>query len=298
LLLLVCSAALSEPPTPRAAEASQPQQSHASETGNKGGGKIEEPSKPAPIVNGLSPAEAKEHSDQDSDKSNDESLWKRVSDALIAVGTIVLAIITGVLAWYTRGLLTEARKQFPHFVRNVDAATKSAEAASQSALAAKMMAETAMRTERAWIGTLRVNASQSPHGWAFDFRWINGGKTPAIKCEIFTAIRIQPAGSNVPTFQRAQRPPEPSKGVAIPGVEFGSQPLFISEDEVARISSGEARAFIYGEVEYEDVFHDRVRRSTQVCSEVLVTGTRRREDGRSIGPNFGYRRAGDQNDAS
>lgn len=63
---------------------------------------------------------------------------------LAALSTFAIAGFTLWLVIVTRGLLLEARKQFPHFKENVEAATKAAHAASENVA-------TLVASERAYI---------------------------------------------------------------------------------------------------------------------------------------------------
>lgn len=127
----VCGAAL-EPPAPSASKASEPQKAHAQKPNGERSDKAKDADKSPLVVFKIDASPiAKTSSGDQTEQGYKESPWKGVWDALIALGTVALAIVTSILVYYTRGLLVEAKKQFPHFMKNVEAGAKSADAAKE-----------------------------------------------------------------------------------------------------------------------------------------------------------------------
>ena len=124
--------------------------------------------------------------------------------------------------------------------------------------------------ERAWVGPTDLKLIRKPtpsEDVTIDVFWTNTGRTPALNVIVRRMIHL--SYEPVPQFPT---PAEEfwltgflSKATLFPGATSkGSSSLQVSEQEVNLINQGEAWIYLFGAIDYEDVFGKRHR--TQFCN--------------------------------
>jgi hypothetical protein len=239
--------AASQPPAPSAYKASAPQQSHASEPDGKRGAKAGE-AKQAPLVvlNVDASPVAKSSGGEQTSKGNEESPWKGVWDAMMALSTLALAGITGVLVYFTRGILVAAEEQFPHFKENVQAAKDAATAATATVAT---MQQNAAKELRAYVGVSRALFRRQSQGFLIaEVDILNCGKTPAKIVRLELHYRIE----NLPCDTASE---EQKGGVLMPGLVWRlAQAQPVRANVATAITEGAATAVVWGRIDYLDEF--------------------------------------------
>lgn len=175
---------------------------------------------------------------------------------------------------------------------SLELAQRSAEAATLNANAARDSAQALMSSQRAWVSWVTVdinrfdggatfideqrNSTYAPaaSGILFAIRWMNAGQTPAIHTTVYGASRIVEATEPVPIFEQAAAAAHQGKATAlIPHWPVGGPPQPITTDQIARLKTREIRVFLFGTADYETVFPGDTRKHSEVCLEILFTGT-------------------------
>ena len=189
-------------------------------------------------------------------------------DELLVIFTALLFGVTAYLVKYTRGLLIEARKQFPHFKENVEAAKSAAKTAQDSADAANTNAKALRLAERAY-----VKMSHVPPG----VRWIkehpelceveveikNYGRTPANVTDARIGAALLENGKPLPDefpYGSAKRESFPN-AFLVTNEAFFLQPKSIplrGKDLTDTKCYGKT-LWIFGHVDYIDTFNQRHR---------------------------------------
>lgn len=220
---------------------------------------------PASTVNITMSGKLNAESKQNNPEKNEEPIkW---SEWLVAIFTGLLVIVTGYLVCYTRGLLIEARKQFPHFRANVAAATRAANAAQKSV---QTMESTASKELRAYVGQESVVIRAIPNGKNIEIVIKNFGKTIAkdvvIDILVSTPHVINAGGNNSGVQSIGEAVIKPNIGVLMPS---GTWPINVEFNRTDEIS-----IFITGRIDYKDVF-DNPQWTTFKCSKGQMNGAGR-----------------------
>ncbi len=265
----------SQPPAPSRAKASSPQQANTAKPDSD----AERPKSDAghpPTVNVYGRQEAQATADQKPNQGHEESSWKGVWEALIALGSVALAVITGVLALYTYRLWREAVKARKAAIADgIEARKETREAldiARQAADASKNSADAALASERAYVfgemklqGTLEPEPHQMPTNCSAEIRFANHGKTPADVEEIrvyHTRIAISPdtpADAAAYTERIGQQPQLP------PGRVIGEPYVFLYKFNIGHRRD---TINIVARIAYRDVFGGK--RHTQIVYQTVT----------------------------
>lgn len=198
--------------------------------------------------------------------------WQWVNDndkALLVIFTFLLFVVTAYLVKYTRGLLIEARNQFPHFKANVQAALDSANAAKESAEAAKSQAiatdQELRRSHRAWVGPFgvpeiikKLTFENSVARLTIKVSLKNVGNSPANGTFLSSNIYISPTTTDPRTLippidmVRAAKQSEDMGVLILPGDIVDVNPECTSY--IGRMSA--IRIWWIGHMGYRDEFQD------------------------------------------
>lgn len=230
-----------------------------------------------------------------------DSWRERFQNDPITAFTLILAISTIFLWFDTRGL----RKLGQHQARDTQVALR---ISRDAANAAKATIHSYRVAERAWLGLVDVDIKRAlshdengQHilGYMLSLNLINSGRTPALKCRGAGDIRIEPdaSGLNIPVFNIHPIDATRSSTVA-PGINFQTGAGNITLQDIDRLGKNDCLAFIYGRVEYEDVFNVGVVRHAEICLQVTIYGWTSAPGTEPRHPNFRYLPAGPQNTAS
>jgi hypothetical protein len=209
------------------------------------------------------------------------------------------------LVYFTGGLLLVALLQFVAMLRQEKWMRRSVEIAGDTALAAKGSADAYRVSERAWMAWVRVHSAnfenavdadtgeQWGDGTMFSIEWVNAGRTPAIRCGLYSVGKAVPDGNPVPAFTPA---PDDGQRQAplIPGVKVESPRCHFRKKEMEAWRNGKNRIFLYGRADYDLIYPGEDRKRTEVCIEVGYGGI----DSKTQAVVFTFTAMGPQNTAT
>lgn len=212
-------------------------------------------------------AEADEDAQQRSEKA--------VVDAALVKYTLWLAIATALL-------VVAAAVQAGLFVWQLRLIASSAKDAKTAADAALLTAKSNQLADRSWMSVVEVShhtgQGEDNEGafrvLYFEFVWVNSGHTPAIDCRVFTDGRLFPLSEQepvVPLF--APSFDQEKKMTVFPNGRLRPSAWHVMDKDLELLIGRKARAFVYGRLEYRDVFSDTPRH-TEACFEVIYQGVR------------------------
>ncbi|HEV2287347.1 MAG TPA: hypothetical protein VGR81_00170 [Candidatus Acidoferrales bacterium] len=198
--------------------------------------------------------------------------WARISNILMAIGTLALAIIGFIGARIALGTLDKIKEQTAH-------AETAAEAARDSAKAAFLNAQAVINNERPWIMlssfdppgkdywslVTQMVASRQPLNAVLNFR--NFGNTPAwitrstAMLEICDEERMKYAFDyGEPPWNRDPRPlPQGREGAPFKIVTFLHAERSLSVEELQLLQNEKAFLLVYGYVWYQDPFFEQTK---------------------------------------
>ncbi|MGE0235886.1 hypothetical protein [Methylocystis sp.] len=199
---------------------------------------------------------------------------------MVAVFTYFLWDATASLFTETKRLSDAADAQKDDTAKSIAIAKESADAALKSA----NLAETAMhRLERAYVFVkdFSVNITRKPgqlSAYGFEIPGVieyysiqivlcNSGRSPAIKA-VFYSGTFNPTNESA-TEYKLPEPIEKLTFIIGPGAEISVDVIIISADDADRISIGMTRYFIFGAIDYDDIFEGTNRHRTEYCFEVI-----------------------------
>lgn len=181
-------------------------------------------------------------------------------------GTIGICTVLGfcLLMYQTRLARQEAAESEKSFLASLEQARRSADAAQAAADAAQKSAEVAGRAlqldHRAWVGvaTFAPPNLQPGSTVTFTVQLLNSGRSPALNVKAHTSYRLLSArGSFTPIYRKRKDNLRPSLVVIQPGVSMalpGSIDGPLSAADVEAVRTGKKVLYIFGRIEYTDVF--------------------------------------------
>ena len=203
----------------------------------------------------------------------------RVTDVAIATFALLVALFALGSAIGGARLRAMARRQaedhhraFNASEKAADAARRSAEAAEQTLSALRDSSERQLRayvTVRQFLQTPVKDDRQSVHGWLLQVAWQNTGVTPTKGFRYWAMLR---------EFERAvpedfEFTPAGLKDFA--GGELGSNgtvnspPLFVSQQQIAKLQDGTRKMLLLGQADYQDMVRDQ-KHETRFCVELVL----------------------------
>ncbi len=178
--------------------------------------------------------------------------------------------------------------------------------AALSAARAANAAQSVLKTERAWIsaasayGLLSVHTTKDdavyPYGFMFFTRWVNSGRTPALKLGLYAELRVVPIDSEVPSFA-VDWEGDVSAAAYGPGVGFTTDDRGIIGEQYDAVFNRRAKVILFSEARYLDIFDGDTWRYSRSCYVFVYDGIRHHPDGRTE-PRFVVKPLGPQNTAT
>jgi hypothetical protein len=157
-------------------------------------------------------------------------------------------------------------------------------AASASTKSVELAERSLIDTQRAFLLMTKFNSTahvdrETKKVMAYEVTMIflNSGQTPAIDahCHIFKiVVEDSPSAVDIPTHAAMQTPSniqgwgDSTVAVGHDGTMKG-KPIFITMDEVERLTKREIAVFVHAYVEYRDIFPGTPIRRTGVCSKIV-----------------------------
>jgi hypothetical protein len=221
-------------------------------------------------------------------QSIDSRLVSLTSD--LARYTEWLFIATLALAFITLGLVVVGFLQIRDARKSVAAAVKSAAAAERSAAAATaqvaLSRHAMVTTERAFVFCERIQ----PHWhekketeeiieWIFTPIWRNSGKTPTTRATsninnwIGIAVGERPENFDFPDYG------DPGRTMIGPNATMHGASLRIPIDTLQKMRADEAHAYIWGWIDYGDIFDETSRHRAEFSMKIQVTGNPNHREG-------------------
>jgi hypothetical protein len=215
------------------------------------------------------PSATEKSQKEDGPKKQEVALFDRWFPDSTSVFNLFLVIFTGVLAFgglYQLGLLVRAERL----------ATITAQAAKNSADTGR---HALLDTQRpfVFVGTFQVEVVNTE---VFILaRFDNSGVTPAVKVRNYVSWKASadapPGDYNWPDIGKDGKPLSgPGEGVTSfigPKDTMFSETLKIPMSTMEAIRLGQARLFVWGWIEYDDMFDGTPRHRTEFCNEMVAT---------------------------
>jgi hypothetical protein len=215
---------------------------------------------------------------RDEDRINTERLTDFTRDLVIVGALQFVAIsIQAIFLWLAFG-----------------AAKNSADAARDQVALSR---EALITTERAFIYCERIHAiwtadkeTELVTKWTFQPVWKNSGKTPTKRAvhKVSSWVGID-AGDIPPDFDFSNTD-NASPTMIGPDATMHGRVLDLDVKTLQKIRTSEAHAYIWGWIDYNDIFAKTQRHRTEVCVEIQVTGNPIYKEG-----GFAYRMHGSFN---
>jgi len=203
----------------------------------------------------------------------------RITDLVIALFALMVAIFAFRTSSSSARMRTIAQGQAEHHRRAVEASEKAADSAERSAHAAEQalasLRDTAERQLRPYVTVRQFlqapvkDDRQNVHGWLLQVAWQNTGATPTKGFRYWAMLR-EFEGPIPDDFEFT---PAGLKDFA--GGELGangsvnSPPLFVTQQQIARIQDGSRKALLLGQADYGDMA-GTVKRETRFCVELVL----------------------------
>lgn len=179
--------------------------------------------------------------------------------------------------------------------------------ATHAATTAALAAEKAIHSDRAWMTVSsfnagfaagNINGAPIEKGIVMWIEWINTGRSPALRPNVFFNRRFVGQNESTPVFDAGSLSGESdASGATIgPGQTGSSGQLALNDDEAARFMARETRLFVYSTVTYFDIFNNSQAHFTEVCGEVEYQGMQIVGD--DMIPRVGILPRGPQNSAT
>ena len=238
--------------------------------------------------------------------------WLLIWNGVLAGTTLLVAAITGVLAWFTYGLWNEAKNASWRQAREMndslsiarqsaDAAAKAAEMTEKSVKEMRQNARTELRAYVSATPAPVVLPTGKTRPDAVAIHCHNTGRTPAYEIRSHLTWYPTPPGTSSLPDDFAYPELGAHGADASTGTLGANQPIdFIfddTDDFIGRARRGEIELFVYGHISYCLVFpkkdNGRMIEHTYFCYRYVNGGTS--ADGRAV---HGFRMYRDHNDAT
>jgi hypothetical protein len=159
-----------------------------------------------------------------------------------------------------------------------DSATKSAHSSEEQV---RISRDALVTTERAYVFCESITAiSTAKFGteevvkWTFFAVWKNSGKTPTKHAvSIVNKWHAVKAGDlpshfdfDFPDYSR------PERMIIGPNATMHSSPFDFTTEELDQFRNGSAKCYIWGWIDYNDIFERTERHRSEFCFEIIVTG--------------------------
>lgn len=249
--VLISQYAWSENPAPGAAKAGKPQQAQSAKGENKGASDKQLAEKTPLIINNIfSPNEAKTPSNNDSKNCCEESSWKGIWEAIAAIATAILAVITWFLVVYTKQLWASTAKIANDTKESSERQLRAYVHVSHSMISAS-------ETKEAPPATLQIIREGA---YVFsEIKFKNAGKTPAHDCVSHIGIHLAdwPLKEVLPklSFDESDRLSKLSLGPGMKRLSRACSGLPLDAEKLGFLKSGGKAIFIYGAIRYRDAFN-------------------------------------------
>jgi hypothetical protein len=271
LLSSGCALAQSNPPAPAPTKSGQEQKAKTNGAANEPkAAQGESKNSPLPVTIDSPVTIQKSKQDRDAETSDSEQKtandrWLIVWTGILACTTLLLAGITAVLARYTYKLWYDASKtserQALEMQNSLRIANDATWAAQDSARAAKrtvnIMTDTAARQLRAYVfeHADTDNTKVCPEGWVVDVEIRNAGQTPAY--DVRCASTLRPLIDPLPKdFEFSPSVFDEGTFVVNPGIPRANsvKTELMSPSDRAAVKNGDKVLYLWGRIEYVDVF--------------------------------------------
>jgi hypothetical protein len=201
-----------------------------------------------------------------------QAFWAKLTFVITTLGTA--AVVTTLV--YTAVAARAAQTAAEATVASVKAAQRSADAA-----------EKAGHTERAWVFYEGLRLGDAPEADVFGtirdvfviyVSWINGGRTPAVKANLYATAQIIDTNIPPPLFRWSF--PAESNVIIGQGKVATTYQCFVSDVEIALARARKKRLVVYSKVEYFDVFNKDIVRLSEATFFIDFNGELVDKDGR------------------
>jgi hypothetical protein len=227
----------------------------------------------------------------ESNKREQESFWRSTTVDPTATYTLCLVLVAlaqaGLFVW-----------QLIYMRRGIDDAGVSADAAKKAAQAAVEQVDITRSgtatTERAYVFCEHIEAvgtgeygTEEVTKWSFTCIWRNSGKTPTQYAVANVNSRYDPHAGELP-FDFKYPDYGNKERISIgPNAIMHTMAFDVTSKDLRSIQNNKAKMFIWGWIEYNDIFDGTGRHRSEFCFELVVVGNPIYKAG-----GFRYRRHG------
>lgn len=159
-------------------------------------------------------------------------------------------------------------------------AVKCAQVSAEQARAAVKVAERSSQIGmRAYISLKNVECQWTADkktekilSWDFIPVWNNSGQTPTVSAVSMINFAFVDGDVDVPALLEYADQGVPGRSFNPPAAIMHGDSIKIEIEQAIRMRAGASRAFVWGWIDYNDVFPDTERHRTEFCFEIKVTG--------------------------
>jgi len=208
------------------------------------------------------------HNDANRESTNGTSLWERITDDAVAFTTLCLVGVTAVLAVSTIGLWIVTAKGSKKQSKDMQRSIRVAERALVSV-------ERAFVFVKGYAQIPQTGHDVRVREWAVMPILHNSGSTPTR--HMLTHVSIETRDDELPDdFDFPDKGPpdaveEPKNPLAFvgPKADLWMPALAINVVDLDKINPGRKKIYIYGWIDYDDVFPHAERHRTEFCLEII-----------------------------
>ena len=175
--------------------------------------------------------------------------------------------------------------------------------ANKAAKIAAQAAVDAVGSERAWLSFKNIGIYPSNNSIidgdirnesiVFNVAWINTGRSPSIKTNIAIRYQVLLMDDPLPSVNFEE---PPAFGIIGPGITNYSNDKAIYGDDLILFKQRKKKIIIWSRATYETIYHQGIRRHTDMCAQLIWNGTRVRGAAEEL--NIDIKLKGEFNSAS
>lgn len=237
------------------------------------------------VIPALKSAEERAQETEDRKEKNGADRWLVRWTAALFFATIGLFTATGVLGYFAFRQMRDMKES----IGVADRAAKAAEAQGHHITASERAFVFCARIESIWTAQKAAKEGETDKiaKWSFIPIWQNSGKTPPKRARNCINHWLGINGGPLPVdFDYPDYGTAASTMIG-PNAHMHGKRLDIPVETLQQMRAGNAHAYIWGWIDYDDIFANTERHRAEFCFEIEVTGNPIYKEG-----GFAYRMRG------
>ena len=215
----------------------------------------------------------------------------RYHDAIVALGTLIIAFFTFTLWRATDRLWTAGERQLKLLFETSASQSRDMQASIVAAQQSAAAAAQALSANRAWMIWDNIPIHQASEGMMGDINfkiglmaqpaWKNRGRSPALRTQIVSTSKLGNFSDEIPPQFVPSWALTAEAGAPVGPDQSASGPYcpMVDQDRSAIIER-RAAWFIYSAVRYRDIFSPEIERISEICVRVRYNGEATDKDGK------------------